>query len=319
MADAVELFACLRATRPASIGFHTPAWISSFVSLSRSASAIIRAASKGIDEVKDLATNYAAEPWREYRQKREDDKILLLQDDRPRGMVPSGNMVACLVAGVDTQDTGFYYKIIAVGYGQVQNIWVVQYGFVLDFEALEKVLWWHTYKDASGKDYPVQLVLQDAMGHRTADVYDFCRKYKGYIFPSKGERTKAQRFSYSNMEFYPGTKKSIPGGLQLVSVNTTYYKNALGNKLDVEPSDPGAIRLHSETDADYASQMTAEYRDAETGTWECPPSRANHYWDCMVLALVAADILDVKKWPTPEEVAAGPEEYVKSQSSYIKR
>ena len=50
--------------------------------------------------------------------------------------------------------------------------WQVREGFIDSFAALEKILFEESYKDAEGIDYYVMLVVQDAMGHRTSEVYD---------------------------------------------------------------------------------------------------------------------------------------------------
>ena len=56
-------------------------------------------------------------------------------------MVPGGGVVACLLAGVDTQDDGFYYEIRAFGFGFERESWGIREGKVPTFEALAQVLW----------------------------------------------------------------------------------------------------------------------------------------------------------------------------------
>jgi phage terminase large subunit GpA-like protein len=99
----------------------------------------------------------------------------------------------------------------------------------------------------------------------------------------------------------------------LYRINTTHYKNALARKLAIPPGDPGAFHLHKNVGQDYIRQMTAEYRD-DAGKWVCPSHRANHYWDCEVLALVAADIPGMKFW-TPFEEEPEPEEELPGRTS----
>lgn len=41
--------------------------------------------------------------------------------------------------------------------------------------------------------------------------------------------------SYSELEYYPGTKNKIPGGLVLVRHDTNYFKNKLSGILETEP------------------------------------------------------------------------------------
>ncbi len=43
---------------------------------------------------------------------------------RPSGMVPAGNRVATLLAGVDTQDDGFFVSIWAIGWGHAREMWL---------------------------------------------------------------------------------------------------------------------------------------------------------------------------------------------------
>lgn len=304
--ECLELFAYLEKYRPRKIGFHLPSWLSPFVPLAEIAAAWLKCrqpGSKAIDlnAHKDFCNRYKSEPWFEYRQDRKEDTILALRDDRPAGQVPGGNRVAALVAGVDTQKNGFWYKIVAIGYGLAPNVWVIRYGFVESFDNLAAVLWQDQYRDAEGNPYLVEFVVQDAMGEKTSEVYDFCIGRRGRILPSKGEKTKQQPFTYGNLEYYPNSSKPIPGGLKLVNVNTQFFKDQLAAKLEVGPTDPGAWRLHQESDqqADlYAAQMVVEYRD-DAGFWQCPSGKANHLWDCGVLCLVAAEIRRLKYRPIP--------------------
>ena len=295
----LKLQVCLKQRRPKRIGFHQPSWISRFVGLSEAAAAFLRGLTDK-NKLKDFKNKHCAEPWRDYAVERKEDRILALRDERPAGAVPGSGAIACLVAGVDTQDHGFYYRIRAFGWGLKEESWGVRLGFVDSFEALKEVLFEERAMDADGNDYAVKLVCQDAMGHRTNEVYDFVRPRQGAIFAAQGVDTRrmATPLSWSNLEFYPGTRKPIPGGLRLLRHDANYWKNKLAGKLEVNPEDPGAFHLEADADMEYARNMCAEVLD-DTGLWVCQASRANHYWDCEVLCLVAAEILRVRFWPKP--------------------
>ena len=215
---------------------------------------------------------------------------------------------------MDTQDNGFWYEIRAWGFGETEESWQIREGFVPSFAAIEQVLFLDEYRDADGLVYPVQIAVQDAMGHRTTEVYDFCRRYRGWIFPFKGEARMAAAIAYSKIDTYPGKAQPIPGGpLQLLRANVNVFKNNLAAKLAIAPADPGAWHLHAEAEGEWARQMTAEYQDPETQEWVQIANRANHAWDCSVLNLVAAYARGMRFWakPTPEEAAAA----VKSQKT----
>jgi len=303
----MELFAHLKEHRPSKIGFHIPAWISPFVSLSTCAAAFLRA-QKGrpdyISKLKDFKNAICAEPWKLVTAERKESAILALRDDRPRGAVPGGGVVAALTAGVDTQDNGFWYEIRAWGYGGVElsmDSWQIREGFVLSFAELARILWSDVYADDDGHVYPVILTFQDALGHRTAEVYDFCIKNRGRIFPTMGKQTMALAHAWTNLQFYPGTKKPLPGGLGGYHVNTKFYKDRLAGLLEIDIADSSAFRFHSEFSETHAAHYTAEYLN-EKGLWECVASRANHLWDCSVLNLVAHEVRGIKHWqkPAPE-------------------
>lgn len=289
----------LQSFRPSKIGFHVPSWLSRFVSLSKTAASFLKGLKDPV-EMQDFMNAHKAEVFRPARRERTEDRIFALKDDRPERIVPGGGVVAGLVAGIDTQDNGFWYEIRAFGYGLTKETWQIRAGFVETFDALAHILWEDRYTDPDGYEFPVNLALQDSQGHRVADVYDFCRLNRGLVLPTRGERSKTQPFTYSNQEFYPGSKTPIPGGIRLVNINTSFYKNALSRKLEIAAGDPGAWHMTAEMTDEWARQMTAEFVN-EKGVWECPSGRANHAWDCSVLCLVAADILGIQYWEKPEE------------------
>jgi phage terminase large subunit GpA-like protein len=300
----LELFAHLRLHKPRRIAFHLSALYSMFVSLSETAAAFLRAKGDKL-ALRDFLNGYLAEWWTDYVVEREEKKILVLRDDRPRGLVPGGSRVACLVAGVDTQKDHFFYRIRAVGWGGVAT-WGVREGRVETFDDLEQVLWQDEYRDADGNAYPVRLSVMDAMGDRTAEVYEFCRKHVGRIYAFKGEQRMTRPHDFTVLDHFPNSPRKIPGGLKLLRGDTTHFKNALAGLLAIDPADPGAFLLHAETTEDYARQMCAEYLDEEEGVWLCPRHKANHYWDCEVYCLVAIDLLGVRHWKRPEDKPSPP-------------
>ncbi|WP_025322272.1 terminase gpA endonuclease subunit [Deferrisoma camini] len=295
------------AREPISVGFHLPAWCSKFVPLAKAVAEFLKAhhepdPAARREKLKAWTNNYPALPWvEEPPAERAESAILALRDDRPAGLVPAE--AAALVVGIDTQDDGFWYEIRAFAAVTLTS-WLVRYGFVTAWEDLERVVLHDRYRDPEGQELTVQLGLQDSGGHRTAEVYDWCRRVR-VVRPSRGEQRMRTPIAYSKIDTYPGSTKPIPGGVQLVRVNTTYFKDALSARLQVAPADPGAWLLHAETAEDYARHYTAEYRD-EAGIWQPRGSRPNHLWDCGVLCLAAAEILGVRHWRKPEETAEKP-------------
>jgi len=296
----LEIFKYLETYNPKKIGFHLPGWIPRFISLSESAAAFLKGL-KDFDAMKDFINAYKAEAYIPKVKERSEKFIKRLRDpERLSGIVPGGGQVAALVAGVDTQDNGFWYEIRAIGYGLDMESWGIRSGYLETFEALEQVLWKNKYFDVEGNEYFVGLTVQDAMGHRTSEVYDFCRLNRGKIFPLQGKQKLTQPFTYSNIEFYPGTKKPIQGGLRLLKADVNYHKNILARLLNVNPGDPGQYHYQGDITESWVKQMTVEFVN-EKGFWECPKNKDNHGWDCAVYGLVAAEVMGVKYWAKPGE------------------
>lgn len=304
--NSISLIDYLNAYRPKKIGFHIPSWLSSFVFLSEIFARFLRG-SKNKTALKDFKNNDEAVPWKHYEKLRKEDAILTLCDDRPRGRVPGQGIVAGLVAGIDTQDDGFWYRIRAFGYGGpelIKESWGVREGFLTTWGALEQILWKDIYQDEDGNRYVISMIIQDALGHRTAEVYKFCLQHRGKIFPSFGRQKMAQAYTWNNLQYFPGGKKPIPGGLTGINVNTNYYKDDLSGLLEISPADPGAWHENTEFSEAYARHMTSEFIN-EKGFWECPSGKENHLWDCAVLCLCAHDIMGMMFWPKQDRTASG--------------
>lgn len=317
----LELFTCLDLHKPVKIGFHIPAWLSYFVSLSAIAHAFLKWKKNGrLADLKDFMNQFKAEPWTEIRAEHQEDAILARCDTRPRGLAPGAvngrPRVAALVAGVDTQASYFRYVIRAYGYGSTEESWLIQAGTAPNFESLDQLLWRNVYFDADGHEYRVKAAVIDAMGApgRTKAVYAWCAKHGGRAMAYQGKQNLATPIAYSPIEFFPdsrGQKIRIPGGILLLRVDTTFFKGDLAEKLSISPGDPGAFWLHSNTVErkltgesggilmEYAREMCAEVFNPETLAWENPRNRPNHFWDCEVMALVAAWELGLRNRKPP--------------------
>jgi phage terminase large subunit GpA-like protein len=312
-ASGLELRTHLETHRPGKIGFHIPSWLSSFVSLSEVAHSFLRWKKSGrLKDLKDFMNQHKAEPWREQHAERQEDAILTLCDDRPRGKVPGPvddvPRVAALVAGVDTQASYFRYVIRAFGYGDAEESWLVQCGTAQTFSALDDLFWRSVYTDVSGNEYRVRAAVIDAMGApgRTKQVYSWCAR-RPRAMAYQGKQNQATPIAYSSIEFFPdvkGSKVKIPGGLFLRRVDTTFFKSDLAEKLTIAPGDPGTFWLHANTKGlltDYAREMCAEVFNPESLVWENPRQKPNHFWDCEVMCLVGAWELGLRNRRPPNK------------------
>ena len=303
--DGRSLKTVLREERPARLGFHSPAWISPLNPLSKCAAAFLRGL-KSRAEMVYFDTQIAAVEHVPAEAQRAEDALMALVDDRPAGLVPGGGVVQGLVCGSDTQDNGNYYWIDAVGWGRTGERWRIRAGFVPTEEALWQVVFGTEYRDAAGNAYPVRLMLRDSGGHRTKDVYDMCRSapYSIAAYKGMGKRSGAP-WTVTRPDRYPGSNIPMPGTMFLYSCDSHHFKNLAAERFLIKPDDPGAWHLDQGFNIEEARQLCAEYRD-ERGLWQCPSGRANHYWDCAVMALIAGQILDFHLHERPEAAPPRP-------------
>ncbi len=300
-----ELFAYLKEEKPAKIAFHSPAIVSKLVPISEIAAAFLRGLSDPA-KMHYFDNQIRAIAHVPYRQNRKEDIIRALKDDRPAGLVPGNNRVAALIAGVDTQKDSFKVVIRAFGWGLMQPSWKIMEGEVETFADLEKLIIHGEYRDSAGLYYPVHLAVIDTGGtstetgySRTTEVYNFARLHPGRIIAYKGASGRKNKpWAKTVIDHYPGTRVPIPGGLDLYVCDTHHYKDDLAGRLRRKKDAAGAFLLDGDTTEQYIHEMCAEYTD-DRGMWQCPKNRANHFWDCEVMALVGADLRQLKYIPDP--------------------
>lgn len=296
--------------RPARVGFVHRAWECLDVSLKEIAVAWLKKEAGKLTDKIAWANGVEADDYEHVQQDRKVDYIMRLVDKNwPRGVVPRDTSSLLLLA--DTQRYGFFYQVWACGWGDDLGVTVIDRGFVTKFQHL-KDLSEKTWKDPDDNEYRISAGWIDSGGgtdpnhpkhSRTQEVYVFCKKTPLFN-PVKGRRNQAQPWNLTRLEYMPsrrtGKKVSIPGGLNLYTLNVTLFKGELATRLQVETGDPGGITLHSGIGEDYAAQMCAEYQD-ERGYWLCPNGKANHDWDISVYGLAAIDIMGIRNWKRPEE------------------
>ena len=285
--------------RPVDVGFHLSGLATPDMKMADIAITMVTAKGGDLSAKRDLAHGIKVIDYKEELSDRKEDAILRLRDQRPAGVVPTE--ADALEISIDTQDNGFWYRIRAWRYGLDLKSWKVKSGFVPsatpdDFTSLDALLA-AEYPDENGEPHRIMAGVIDSAGHRTSEVYDWCRLTG--VIPAKGASgRKTQPVSVTRLDRYPGSNKPIPGGLNLYILDTHFHKDLLANKLTIDPTDPGAFVLHSGYTLDqlaaiirnpgtpqihnleeYARQMCAEGKD-ERGLWQCPDGKANHLWDC---------------------------------------
>lgn len=143
----------------------------------------------------------------------------------------------------------------------------------------------------------VDLALIDS-GNDADTVYDFCASNSDWALPCKGT-------SHPTLSHYKLSKvnkaDSRAYGMNLVMVDGGKYKDMIAGRMK-KPNGRGSWMVYQGCDREYAEQVTAEHKinvknsnGTVTQKWELKRSHAdNHYLDCEVYDMAAADILGVR-------------------------
>ncbi|MCP3941686.1 MAG: terminase [Desulfobacteraceae bacterium] len=294
--------------RPANIGFHLPAWISYFVSLSACAAAFLEG-QKSKKKLKDFQNSFAALPWEEYEVlvKQEDEDILKCKTELAPQVVPAS--AVALTAGIDLHKIGFPYVVRA--WAKDFTNWLIDYGQLGHWQDLEQLLFetvypvqdsdrsmkiWRAGLDTGGGKYKkdissteeAYLWLQDNMGFSKG-----CRVW-GVKGSSNPLPSKLKMGSVLNKT---PSGKALRMGMRLVLLDTDKFKDMFYERMTKAVSgEAGGAWLHSQTQLDYARQITAEEKQINpkgVETWELTRGKDNHFLDCECLASAVADW----EWP----------------------
>jgi phage terminase large subunit GpA-like protein len=210
-----------------------------------------------------------------------------IRDDHKRGEVPKE--ATLLTAGIDVQGhkLGLFYVVRA--WAPSGESWLVAAGRSRDWSGVEEAVLTTQYGAAARL---VSMAFVDSGdGNRIDEVYDFCRHWRTRTTPTKG-RDRIERgkpFLVNQIDRAPNGRV-LPGGLQLRTVNTLFFKDMLAQYVAGERQ---GWHLHNNDDGaleQYFEHMLAERRVEKDGKvrWELKPGvRRNDWWDCEVLALAA--------------------------------
>lgn len=243
------------------------------------------------DLLQNFVNSWLAEPWEDTKLKTDADMVMERQTDLPQFVVPS--WARYLTAGVDVQETCLYWTIRAWGpYITSQNI---AHGQALSFQDIESTM--NTpYLTESGEQVIVSLCLIDS-GYDADSTYDFCATNSEWAMPVKGaSNPMMSHFKTSKIN----KVDSKAYGMNLVLVDGDKYKDMIASRMRKD-NGKGAWMVYEGCDREYAEQVTSEHKvNEKSGSrvvqrWRPKHSHIdNHYLDCEVYSLAAADILGVR-------------------------
>lgn len=244
------------------------------------------------EQLQNFVNSWLAEPWEDTKLKTNADLVMERQTEYEELVVP--DWAKMLTGGVDVQENCLYWTIRAWGsYLTSQNI---AHGQAFSFQEVERVMNLE-YQMPDGTPMVVALALIDS-GYNTDFVYDFCVSNSDWALPSKGSSNPM--LSHYKMSTVNKTD-SRAFGMNLVLVDTGKYKDMIAGRMK-KKNGSGSWMVYAGCDREYAEQVTAEHKvNVKMGNgkvkqeWQLRTSHAdNHYLDCEVYALAAADALGVR-------------------------
>lgn len=256
------------------------------------------------DDLQNFVNSWLAEPWEDTRLKTSADLVLQRQSGTEALVVPEWTKI--LTGGVDVQENSLYWTIRAWGdFLTSQNI---AHGQALSFDEVDRIMNLEYYTEG-GVPHLVRLCLVDS-GDQTDMVYDFCVLHSDWALPVKGS-------SHAQLSHYKLSKINREGssanGMTLVLVDGGKYKDMIAGRMQ-KPNGKGSWMVYEGCDEEYAQQVTAEHKVSvkKNGVmrkeWQQKHNHGdNHYLDCEVYALAAADILGVRTLHLNPEGAEVPE------------
>ena len=153
-----------------------------------------------------------------------------------------------------------------------------------------------SYEKPDGERLVPSLCLIDS-GYDADSTYDFCADNADWAMPCKGA-SNPMRSHFKLSKINRADTKAF--GMNLVMVDGDKYKDMIAARMKKQ-NGRGAWMVYKGCDMEYAEQVTAEHKvNVKVGArtvqrWKPKHSHAdNHFLDCEVYALAAADLLDIR-------------------------
>lgn len=243
------------------------------------------------ERLQNFINSWLAEPWEDTKLKTSEELVMERRTDLAEFVVPA--WARMLTGGVDVQETCLYWTIRAWGnYLTSQNIC---HGQALSFAEIEQTMNL-AYETETGEKLVVELCLIDS-GFDSGSTYEFCIDNSDWALPVKGSSNPMIGYYKRSVINKPDSRAH---GMNLVLVDGGKYKDMIAARMKKE-NGTGSWMVYRDCDEDYALQVTAEHKvNVRSGNrvvqrWVPKHSHAdNHYLDCEVYAMAAADMLGVR-------------------------
>ena len=249
--------------------------------------------------------------WEERGEAPDWERLYARRESYPAATIPPGGLF--ITGGVDVQQGGLYYEIVA--WGADRQSWSIDVGYLAGETADPDAPVWRAlsevagrqYPDALGRRWPIACLAIDS-GYNAHQVYLWVRRHANAMATKGvggwGKPVLATRPTEVDIDF---RGKRIKRGALLWPVGTWALKGELyvnlrklGARDGHEVDPPGYAHFSDQVhDQPYFRQLTAEYlRTRESKgrmVKEWVETGPNHFHDCRIYAAAAAEYMGLSR------------------------
>lgn len=292
-----------KAADPGLVGFHVPAMLSPWVTLSELVAKFLSARARGRESFRVFVNTELAEGWEDRGARMDPHPLFARREDYGDGIEIPAEAV-CLTAGVDVQVDRF--ELLTVGWGAASERWIVDWRSIPGDPrrpetraALLDALGRH-YTHASGLTIPILATCIDS-GYATDEVYDFVlANQHRRIYATKGVAGRSGEPIVGKPSEKRYGRASRP--VRLYPINVDDAKGEIIASLALPVPGPGAMHFPTRVetvDEEFFAQLCAEHRETRYSkrgvathyVWVKDRDR-NEALDAAVLALAAFRLLN---------------------------
>lgn len=246
--------------------------------------------------LRNFVNQWKAETWELKRQAHSSDELAIrLRGHHRRGIVP--DKCGVITLGIDVQESHFVW--VAVGWGEEDRAYVVDYGTVATWQELRRDVLANRFAGESLPELPISMGGMDS-GHRTDEVFGYCQEIGDALRPTKGFDMLDKPIVPSSLEYSRSEDRRIQAAaakMYLWKFSKAYWHEELQRRLDVlSAGAPGSLSIPRDSveDWDFIEQISNNAPVAKPNgkiIWEkIRESHPDDYRDALVIALVTKEM-----------------------------
>lgn len=280
-----------------SIGYHLSSLYSPWLTWGKIAEKFVSC--KDVpSKLKGFINGWLAEPWKNLGHEVALDAEFAVHE-WGRAVVPPDTEL--LIMSVDVQKTHFWYEIR--GWNANYEGRLIDFGQVITWKDIANIVENRDFRDTTGRKVYLDKCMIDS-GYRTDEVYDFVSAHFEVCMACKGaSKRMPMPYRISNIDRNKDKNKVAYGSLNVVVIDTEYWKDYVSSRQRYKTGVRGAMEIFMSCPSEYTDQQKSEVKriiqDPKTGQetemWvKISEHIRNHLFDTCSMNAVGADICGVR-------------------------